>query len=306
MARKGYHTFANLIWRDWSFLAYFNSREKLIPSGQYGSMFNDRGNKTIDGRGFVESAYRRSLGRGQRAALAHLLRSIPLGRPLRHACSTPRRWSTAGRAAAGIGWGPNLPTVSGCSWRGFVTAGQRGELGSADSMHYAYEAGPESRRQIEHRPLNRSLAIFAQQEWQLSRRWKAYLGGRLDDSRYQHAGADASGGVGLSAFQNQRRETAVWQSFRDPSAFEQFYRGWSHSRFRIRHSSANAMQTFEAVSKSRLGKKVELSTNVYQYRLDRSDHGGAHSVTVCSNSKRGLHARRPVRTGEQGRDWSDD
>ena len=59
---KGYHTFANLIWRGWSFLAYFNSREKLVPTAQYGSMFNDRGTKMVDGRGFLESAYRRSFG----------------------------------------------------------------------------------------------------------------------------------------------------------------------------------------------------------------------------------------------------
>ena len=59
---RGYHTFADLIWHDWSFLAYFNAREKEVPTAWYGATFNDRGTDVVDGRGFFETSYEHDVG----------------------------------------------------------------------------------------------------------------------------------------------------------------------------------------------------------------------------------------------------
>jgi hypothetical protein len=58
---RGYHTFVNLIWRNWSFTGYLGSRQKQIPTGWYGTIFDDPGNKILDARGFFEAAYARDL-----------------------------------------------------------------------------------------------------------------------------------------------------------------------------------------------------------------------------------------------------
>jgi len=58
---RGYHVFANLIWRNWSFTGYLGSRQKEVPTGWYGTVFDDRGNKILDARGFFEAAYARDL-----------------------------------------------------------------------------------------------------------------------------------------------------------------------------------------------------------------------------------------------------
>src|SRR5690348_2128302 len=45
---RGYHTFANLIWHDWSFTAYFNQREKQFPIGLGTSFSGDPSQRTSD------------------------------------------------------------------------------------------------------------------------------------------------------------------------------------------------------------------------------------------------------------------
>src|SRR5258708_31842535 len=58
---RGYHVFTNLIWRNWTFTGYLGSRQKEVPTGWYGTIFGDRGNKILDARGFFEAAYARDL-----------------------------------------------------------------------------------------------------------------------------------------------------------------------------------------------------------------------------------------------------
>ena len=59
---RGYHAFANLVWRNWSFIGFFNSREKNYPTPSYGTIFGDRGNKIRDARDFVEASWSRDVG----------------------------------------------------------------------------------------------------------------------------------------------------------------------------------------------------------------------------------------------------
>src|ERR1022692_2835738 len=62
---RGYHTFANLIWHNWSFIAYFNSRLKQTPIGVGTSFNGDPAQHAVDGRSFLGAFYKRSAGPGQ-------------------------------------------------------------------------------------------------------------------------------------------------------------------------------------------------------------------------------------------------
>ena len=88
---RGYHTFANLIWRNWSFTAYLGSRRKEVPTGWYGTVFDDPGNDIVDTRGYFEAAYTRDLSPTRKIRCADLLRCIPLSRTLRLPCQGRRR-----------------------------------------------------------------------------------------------------------------------------------------------------------------------------------------------------------------------
>ncbi len=115
-------------------------------------------------------------------------------------------------------------------------------------------AGPES-------------AGFFQQEVELSARWKLYVGGRLDGSRYQ--GATFSPRAALIY---QPSPSAAWKllygsAFRNPSPFEELYAdsvsAGSNLALKPEH-----LQTWEGSYERQLGKSPSLLGDAYYYDLD--------------------------------------
>src|SRR5262249_27980284 len=56
-AEQGYHTFAQLTWRNWSVTANFHDRKAIAPIGWFGADFGDTATSTRDNHNFVEAAY---------------------------------------------------------------------------------------------------------------------------------------------------------------------------------------------------------------------------------------------------------
>ena len=261
---KGYHTFANLIWQNWSVLAYFNSREKIVPTGAWGSIFGDRGNKKMDSRGFVESAYQRNVGaEGQ-------IRWRIYYDQYRSANRVDFESEVGVLDARQGGDGDWLGTQLTYRFRvprlGFLTVGSEASVDLRSSM-YAYYQSPVYQPLIEIDRPDRSFAVFFQQEWELSRHWKAYLGGRLDDSRNNDGSLTPRIGLIYQPSKASAVKLLYGRSFRNPSAFEQFYED-GVTQFANPGVDYERMQTWEAVFEQRLAKKLELSANLYHYRLN--------------------------------------
>lgn len=268
---KGYHTFANLIWRGWSFLAYFNSREKLVPTGQYGAVFNDRRTKVIDGRGFVESAYRHDFGVDRelrwriyydqyRSADRYDLLPENLGLPAYYGIIDARQ------GGKGDWLGTQLTYRFRVPWRGFLTVGAEANW-DLRSRLYVYSVSPFYWSDLNADRLNRSGALFAQQEWQLSSRWELYLGGRLDDSRYYGASLTPKVDLIYHPSKTSAIKLLYGRSFRDPTNYEELYND-GFTQVSNPDLRPERMQTFEAIFEKQAGKSWNLSTNVYRYDLN--------------------------------------
>lgn len=260
---KGYHTFVNLIWNGWSFTAYFNNREKIVPTAWYGTLFNDGGDQVSDGRGFLESAYQRDVGaEGKLRWRVYYDRYRFLG-----------RFDFAGdpgtldgrNAAVGDWMGTELTYQFHAPHLGYLTVGSQADWDLRAQMESYYVSPVYQPVVLINRP-DRSLALFFQDEWALSPHWTLYLGGRADESRNHRPMLTPR-----VALIYQRSPTSVvkllyGRSFRNPSPYEQFY---EDGITQIGNSGLEAerMQTFEAAFEKRLGKKIELQANAYHYEL---------------------------------------
>jgi outer membrane receptor for ferrienterochelin and colicins len=265
---RGYHTFANLIWRGWSFTAYLNSREKIVPTAWYGTVFNDSGTKTRDARGFVESAYERNIGEeGRLRWRTYYDRYRFVGRFEFAADAFQSGPDVAdGRNVANGDWiGTELTYRFRLPRMGFLTVGSEAtwELRTQMDSYYvtplSHPFAPVDRN-------DRSMALFFQDEWALSRRWTLYLGGRVDDTRNHSLSLTPRIALIYQPSAASAVKLLYGRSFRDPSPFEQFYED-GISQIANPSLRPERMETFEVSFDRRLTRTWHLQTNVYQYRL---------------------------------------
>jgi len=219
---RGYHTFANLIWHDWSILASFSSREKQPPvAWDSDALFDDPGDFVQDRRGFAGVSFK------------HV---FPSSSELRwqffyDQYDYDERFDYAG-AGSGI---EDLRNTARNDWLdseltyrfstghvGALTVGVEGSIDLRNEL-WNYIRAPQERTLLLVNAPNREGAIFAQEEWTLSSRWTASLGIRFDASRYFEN--DVSPRLALVYQPSQR---TVWKfvygrAFRNPSMYEQFF-----------------------------------------------------------------------------------
>src|ERR1035437_6213617 len=62
-AEIGYHTFANLTWKNWTVTAVFGQYKAIVPTGWYGADIGDTGTSDLESRDFVEAAWSRAAGK---------------------------------------------------------------------------------------------------------------------------------------------------------------------------------------------------------------------------------------------------
>ena len=258
---RGYHTFANLIWHNWSFIAYFNSRLKQTPIGVGTSFNGDPAQHAVDGRSALGALYKRSAGPGQ------LLWQIFYDRyryqdrydyPDGNAVDTVRDFNFGDWIDSQVAYSLTVPQV------GPLTVGVSGSW-DLRARQYNLEEGL---RQDDTDNPNRDAAFFAQQEWKLSGQWKLDGGVRFDATRWY--------GNFLSP-----RLALVWQSsprtvyklvygrpFRNPSAFEQFYNDGGLSYAPAPQLHPETANTFEVSMERQLAHAWTLVANSSYYRIN--------------------------------------
>jgi outer membrane receptor for ferrienterochelin and colicins len=266
---RGYHTFANLIWRNWSFTAYLNSREKHPPVGLGTSLSGDPAQHVTDSRNLLGASYKRQIGPGEvhwqlyyDVYRYHDLFNYPVDEDVQPIHDYNRGdWLDTQFTYA-------LP-VSGL---GVFTAGV---TGSWDLRAQQFNLVDGERQDYTNDP-DRNAALFVQQEWAVAPNLKLYGGLRLDES------------INFGHFLSPRL-AAVWQysprtvykfvyghPFRNPSAFEQFYNDGGLSYTAAPPLSQEVAETFQVSMERKLASAWTLTVDGYRYRI----RNGIEAVTL--------------------------
>ncbi len=264
---KGYHFFANLVWRNWTFTSAFGEREGIQPISWGPTIFNDRGTTVNDVRNYVEAAYTREVAGGTLRWRTYYDAYRFEGRddfPLDSAAVS--RGVEDNRSLFMGDWvGTQVTYRFDLSSRDTFTLGSEAKF-DLRNRQSEFDVSPEPLQIMNVDRRDRSFALFAQDERKLSDRWKVNLGIRFDFSSYR------------SSFLSPRaaliyQPTSVWtykilygRGFRNPSAFELFFDdGRSGApNPNARHEGAD---TLEVDIERRIGRRLNLVAAAYGYKL---------------------------------------
>ena len=258
---RGYHTFANLIWHDWSFTAYFNSRDKQTPVGVGTSLLGDSAQHTVDGRDLVSAAYKHHAGAGdlrwQIAYNAYRYRDRfdYLDGGSVDAVSDYNRGD----------WIDSQLTYE--APIGHVGPLTVGVAGSWELRNLQFNVADGETQAIQGRP-DRSAALFAQQQWNVSARWKVYGGVRLEESRNFHRFISPRLAAVYQPSSRTSFKLVYGRPFRNPSSFEQFYNDGGLSYVAAPPLQPETAHTFEASVERQIAHGLALVVNGFHYRVD--------------------------------------
>jgi outer membrane receptor for ferrienterochelin and colicins len=261
---RGYHAFASLVWRNWTFTGLLGSREKQVPTGWFGTIFGDPGNNIVDTRGFFEAAYARDLSANckfrwriyydqyrYRARYDYALS----GEVQDHRDLTEGDW-----VGSQLAYDFSIPRV------GVLTVG--GEV-NADirALQQHYEESPQRVYFLNADHPDVSLGVFAQQQWQMASAWTAYFGVRFDDSRLHAAFVSPRVALVYRASERTTYKFLYGRAFRNPNAYEAYY---ADGMTQIGNPSLRPerAQTFEGDVERKFGEHWTGALNVYHYQLE--------------------------------------
>jgi outer membrane receptor protein involved in Fe transport len=259
---KGYHFFATLVWRKWTITAAFAGDSDIQPISWGPTIFNDRGTKNNDKRDFVDAAYEREIADGALRWRIYYDSFHYKGRgdyALDDGAVEDNRQSELGD------WvGTQVTYRIRPFFAGDVTVGAESNI---DIQAYLtnYDVSPAPVVYLSTSHPDRSLALFVQDEKQLSKRWKLDLGLRIDKSSYR--GDFASPRAGLIYQPSEWAYKFLYgRSFRNPSAFQLFYGDGiaDQANPTLRPEWAD---TVEVDAERKLGKRMNLQASAYGYQL---------------------------------------
>jgi outer membrane receptor for ferrienterochelin and colicins len=260
---RGYHTFANLVWHNWSLTAYFNSREKQTPVAYDNSaIFDDSGSHVQDQRDFIRLSHSSDIGSGQLrfdVSYDYYAYHDRYFYPLSVGVQDFRNLGRGQWIGSQLTYSLPVPKL------GRLTVGVQGTL-ELQNLQLNYAVSPVPYVQLRISRPDRKAAVFAQQEWEISQRWKAYLGLRYDIS--QNFQSALSPKVALVYQQNPETvfKFVYGHPFRNPSAYEQYFAD-NLSIIAAGPLRAETAHTFEVAVERKLGHDLSGVVNVYDYYI---------------------------------------
>ena len=284
-AQKGYHTFANLVWGQWSFTGYFNSRVIYVPAAGGNGLFDSQGNRARDSRNFLGVNYTRDVGRSGKLQWQSSYDQYRYNDRFDYLLDNGqiednRTGNWGDWVNSRLTYAFPVPKL------GTLTVGIQGNV-ELRNLQVNEDAAPVPVKNLHISAPDRSGAVFAQQEWSLAPHWTAYLGLRFDHSR--NFGNFASPRLALVYQPSERTSYKVvyGHPFRNPSSFERYYDdGLSYAANpRLTRETA---QAFEASVERKLRTNLTAVVNAYDYRLDGVIQGVWISDAIMAYQNTGL------------------
>ena len=301
---KSHSFFSTLAYRDFTFQAAYISREKTIPTGSYGTEFNDPGNRTVDDRYYADLRYDHGIDektsvaarvfydwygyRGDYVFSDNAINPVP-----------PFRFVNRDDTRNGWGGGEIKLTrrvlethrlTVGAEYRDYFRQDQRN-----------FDENPFASR-LDDKRSTTVWAIYLQDEFEIAKGLILNAGVRHD--RYSTFGGTTNPRVAL--IYNPRPKTTLkllyGKAFRAPNVFEMFYTDGEVTQKANPALLPERIETVEGVVEQSIGDHLRILAAGYHYKITdliTQETDPADALLVYRN---GTPVRaRGVETGLNGR-----
>jgi outer membrane cobalamin receptor len=262
---KGYHSFLNLVWHNWSVSAFFNNRVKQppVPWGAE-AVFYHRGESVRDARNFLNATRSGDLAGGRlrwQVYFDQYKYDDRFDYPRDEGGFTDVRSTARGESV-----GTQL------SWQRSLRLGELtlGGVANGDvrNLQQDHDAFPEVLYSPAIRHPDITGGLFAQQQWQVSPAFTVYGGLRLDGSRNFGASLSPRLAVVWQASPRSTWKAVYGRPFRNPSAFESYYTDGGKAFLANPDLRSETAQTLELSFERKLLSALSMTAAVYGDRLE--------------------------------------
>jgi len=270
-AEQGYHSFAQLTFRNWNFMANFSDRLMLAPVGLYKADFGDPGTKVRNAHNFVEASWSREVGRDSSVRLRFNYDQFRYFGRYDYADGNGGVDDVRDEAA-GDWLGTQVSFRTPMSRIGALTLGGQVAADLQNLQRTYLQAMPDALfRDTSARDV--AYGVFAQQAWNISPKLTAYFGARFDDSKRQYSFVSPRVALVYQPSIQTSYKFMYGRAFRNPSTYERY---WEPNPL----LKAERMNTYEISAEHAIAKHLDLIGTVFHYRLDGLIQGVAVTERV--------------------------
>lgn len=261
---KGYHAFADLTWGNWEILAVAGNRVKVQPISYGTTVFNDRGTRVEDSRGFVEGIYTKDLP-GDRTLSWRTSFDEYRYRGIYHLPSDTGSVTDNREQDYGDWLRSRFTYRLPDGHAGHLTVGTESRI-DLRSMQNVFDISPTYNPLFRIGRSDRYIGAFAQQEWTLGNKWELNVGGRFDWSWLRRDAFSPRAALVYKPTKKQTFKAIYGRGFRNPSNYEMFFE--DGSSFRANPSLLpETTNSYEFDAENRFTKRLRASASVYHYQL---------------------------------------
>jgi outer membrane receptor protein involved in Fe transport len=213
---------ATVSFRDFTLQGAFDSREKGIPTGAYGTIFNDPGTRTTDSHNYIDLRYDRTFAKSW-AVMARVFydRSTYRGRYIYPSPTDPAQITPNLDSADGEWWGTELQLTKTVLSRHRITAG--GEYrDNIRQDQYNYNINPYS-LQLDDRRQSFVGAVYLQDELTITKSLSLNAGFRYDYYNATQASFDPRAALIYRPWSRSVLKFIYGEAFRAPNVYELYY-----------------------------------------------------------------------------------
>jgi outer membrane receptor for ferrienterochelin and colicins len=259
---RSYSVFGLLSWRDFTLQGAYSSREKGIPTGSFGTVFNDPQNRTVDERAFIDLQYAHIFN-AQWEIMARLYYDRYYYRG--HYLYDYPPLTLNEDLARGARWGGEFQTITRVLPRQTITLGAEYRNNLSQKMRNFDQEPFFSYLDVQRNSTN--WALYAQDEIILLKNLILNLGVRYD--YYDSFGGTINPRLALiyNPFRDTTLKLLYGTAFRAPNVYERFFQGLG---FKSSPSlEPETITTYELILEQYMGPHLRGTASAFYYNLDK-------------------------------------